>query len=111
MKIKFESFLGLISFSELDHENEIIKVYEESIKEIMTGLGEGVYDVTQSGNDVYVTFYDNAWGGIDLSEWNKANETLEELKGEHGLYDFSINPGRNEICLEFSYKGYVVEIY
>jgi hypothetical protein len=61
MKIKFESFLGLIGFSELDHENEEIKVDENMIKQLLSGVGEGVYDITQSGYDVYVTFYDNAW--------------------------------------------------
>jgi hypothetical protein len=53
-------------------------------------------------NEVNITFIDHAWGGIDLIEWNKCEEILEQFLGMGGFEDYSINPKRNTITLEFN---------
>jgi hypothetical protein len=93
-----------------------IRVYETFLRTLCSGVGEGINDldvnsVSLSGkwtpntdefqNEIFITFYDNAWGGIDLSEWNVLEKRLNEYVGKNGFYDFSINTTRNLLTLTF----------
>lgn len=93
-----------------------IKVYENTIRKLLGGIGDGIYSIdveseTMSGrwtpntdeyqNEISIIFIDNAWGGIDIDEWNNANNKLKILEGKNGFYSFTINSSRNLITLEF----------
>ncbi len=98
-------------------DNEI-RVYERTINRLFSFVGEGIDEiepisiegkgkmgdefVSYLTNEVNITFIDHAWGGIDLIEWNKCEEILEQFLGMGGFEDYSINPKRNTITLEFN---------
>jgi hypothetical protein len=96
-------------------DNEI-RVYEIFLRNLCRGVGDGIYDldvnsVSLSGkwtpntdefqNEILITFHDNAWGGIDLSEWNGLEKRLNEYVGKNGFYGFSINTSSNLLTLTF----------
>lgn len=105
--------------------DEEIRVYEDSIKRLLNFIGEGIDDITISTinrkakfikggktpqfyptsdefqNEITITFFENAWGGIDFDEWQKADKTLQSMIGIGGLRDFAINASQNSITLEF----------
>lgn len=117
----FEQFLNennessMILSEIVDNE---IRVYERTIKRLFLFVGEGIDEIkpisimgkgniddkstTYLTNEVKITFIDNAWGGIDLREWNKCEDILQEFLGMGGFEDYNINPTRNTITLEFN---------
>lgn len=105
--------------------DEEIRVYEDNIKRLLNFIGEGIDEINISTinrkakfikggktpqfypiddefqNEIIIIFFENAWGGIDSDEWQKADKILQSMIGIGGLTDFSINASRSSITLEF----------
>lgn len=111
----------------IDHENKEIMVFEKTIIDLFSFVGEGIYDFQSEShvkpfwygtpyskewhNEVKLRFDEEAWAGIFLSKWNKAEGILEKIKEQNiGLEDYVINPSQNWIQLEFDVK-YQMGVY
>lgn len=103
-------------FSEIDEEDEEygpeVKVYEDKIKKFFRTVAEGVNEVEidESEHEVTVLINDNAWGGIDLEEWNSAKTKLSIYVGKDGFKKFNINTSGNLITLKFD-EQYQIGLY
>lgn len=102
-----------------------IKVYEDNIRRLLNFIGEGVDDITITSinkkakfirggntpaffpkydefqNEITIIFWENSMGGIDMKDWQKADEILGSIQYEGGFTGYSINPSDNAIILEF----------
>ncbi len=70
-------------------------------------VGEGISEIDIDYDNIVIDFYDNAWGGIDLSEWNRLDEKYKKYIGENN-FEISIVPSRNRIILSF--ENYDIEL-
>jgi len=71
-------------------------------------VGEGVDEIKPDDYDISITFFDNAWGGITLDEWNSLKEKYEKINKNGVNVEIMYNVSRNELTLSFDY---VVELY
>jgi len=89
-----------------------IAVVPEKIRELLN-VGDGIDEIDVSSsepyknefqNEVFITYYENAWGGIDLDEWNNLKNRVEKLVGRNGLEDFDIDTSRMSLTLTFNHE-------
>ena len=96
--------------------DDTVIVYEDRLRSLFIGIGEGIdgfdYEsISLAGkssvttneyqNEINITFIPNAWGGIENKEFSKVESILDELIGEGGFIDYTIDTYRNKITLDF----------
>jgi hypothetical protein len=106
-------------FCYIDEEQEIIFIDIEQIKKLVSFVGEGVLDMEVKSkqfypleyqNEITVYFYENAWGGISLEEWNKLDKTMKELEGKNGVESYYINTDKLVLEIKFDGKYQIYEL-
>jgi len=105
--------------SYINEDEKMILVFEDRIKEILGNVGEGIEFIdyyseeiytSEYQNEIFVDYYEHAWGGIDIDEWNNLGIKLKNMVGKNGLYDFDINTNNYRLTLIFDSK-YTLDIY
>jgi hypothetical protein len=87
-----------------------IRVYEDVLRDICRGVGEGIEDldvISPSAkvdiyNEIYISFIYNAWGGIAIEEWKYLQNKINKYVGKGELRRFSINPTTHSVTLTFT---------
>jgi len=98
-----------------------IRVYSNNINDILSFVGEGVYDISVESyipkmssnyqNEISIYFNENSWGGISKEDWNKAAKILDKYVDKNGFEYYDINPSHNHLQLYFSYNNYPMGDY
>lgn len=97
-------------FCYIDDEEEIIFVDMKQLKKIVSCVGEGIRDIHNDSkmyypneyqNEIYITFWENAWGGVGLREWNELDKRLKEFEGKNGFNSYDINTENLNLRLIF----------
>lgn len=79
------------SISYIDEDQSVILIDIKWLKDLLSGVGEGIQDVDVDSyshyykewqNEIVVTYWDNAWGGIDSKEWTRLEKILDPMKGK-----------------------------
>ena len=98
--------------SYIDGIYDVIVVVSDKIRELLN-VAEGINELEVSSsepyknefqNEVFITYYENAWGGIDLDEWSNLKSRVEKLVGKNGLEDFDIDTNRMSLTLTFNHE-------
>ena len=100
----------------------VLMVYPEIIRQLVGHIGDGIEDLDVESsevstrhilpaptheiyqNEVKVYFIENAYGYIDMDEWNGLKNTLDKFVGKGGFKSYSINPQNRVLTLEFTNK-------
>jgi ankyrin repeat protein len=107
------------AFSYVDDYEEMIFVDTMKMREVLAVVGEGVDDINvytdqyypnDYQNEIYVTFHENAWGGISLKEWNKLDEVMKEQVKRNGIHYYEIIPESVRMIIRFDSKYPLEEI-
>ena len=102
-----------MTFSYIDDDQEVIFIGFNQMKKVLSVVGEGIEDIdvqsksyyyNEYQNEVFITFSDNAWGGISLKEWNRLDEILKGLVKKNGLDYYDIYTESAKVLLKFDSK-------
>jgi len=105
--------------SYIDEDDNMVVVFEDRIKEVLGNVGEGIEHIDSDGreiypseyqNEVFVDYYEHAWGGIDIDEWNNLGIKLKTMVGKNGLEDFDIDTNNYRLTLIFD-SDYELDVY
>lgn len=83
-----------IIFSDINDDE--VRVYLDKIKELFNFVGDGIYDIQYDlkHNHVWIEFYPDTRGYIELSDWNKVDNILKnylEDSESNGLENYKIS--------------------
>lgn len=98
-------------FSYIDEENEVIYVDIERMKGILSVVGERMDEIIVNSkeqypkdyqNEIFITYWENAWGGISFEEWNYLDKRLKGIVNKNGLDGYyDIDTHRGSLTLKF----------
>jgi len=97
-------------FCYIDDDLKTLFVDRKGLIHVVSCVGEGVRDIWDDSNQIYpkeyqneivITFWENAWGGVSLEEWNELNKRLKEFEGKNGFNSYDINTETLKLIMSF----------
>ena len=63
-----------------------LRVYVDKLRDLFSFVGDGIYDIDYDlkHNHIWIDFYSNMDGRIELSDWNKVDNILENYIDKYG---------------------------